>query len=103
MARSGICGLLVAATLALAAPPALAADWTPKVAVTHHQGVFNGQALNYTATVSEALVADAAGKGVGTTTTIAYVRDGVADPAQRPVIFAFNGGPGASSSPLHMS
>src|SRR5262249_48306471 len=35
--------------------------------------------------------------------TIAYVRDDVRDKSTRPVMFAFNGGPGASSSPLHFS
>jgi carboxypeptidase C (cathepsin A) len=33
--------------------------------------------------------------------TIAYTREGVADPGKRPVLFCFNGGPGASSSPTH--
>jgi carboxypeptidase C (cathepsin A) len=93
----------LAAGLALAGAAVGATPWTPRVAVTRHEGTFNGQAVRYTATVSEHLVADAAGNGVGTAVTIAYVRDGVADPAKRPVVFAFNGGPGASSSPLHMS
>ncbi len=33
----------------------------------------------------------------------AYVREDVKDRATRPVMFVFNGGPGASSPPLHRS
>lgn len=33
---------------------------------------------------------------------VAYTRDGVADPAQRPLTFSFNGGPGSSSVWLHL-
>lgn len=75
----------------------------PRVAVTKHEGAFNGQTVRYTATVAETLLNDAAGRPAAMATTIAYVRDGVKDRAQRPVMFLFNGGPGASSSPLHMS
>jgi carboxypeptidase C (cathepsin A) len=80
---------------------AAAAQPAPRVAVTHHAGHFGGQAVNYTATVEEHFLRDAGGAATASVITIAYVRDGVADPARRPVIFAFNGGPGASSSPLH--
>ncbi|RAK66348.1 S10 family serine carboxypeptidase-like protein [Phenylobacterium kunshanense] len=83
-------------------PPEATAQ-APRMAVTRHVGVFGGQRFRYTATVSEVRVDDAAGKPVGHATTIAYVRDGVREPAKRPVVFVFNGGPGASSSPLHMS
>ena len=98
----------VAAGLALLvlANPAMAqvqVPTAPRVAVTHHEGEFNGQPVRYTATVAETFLKDAAGQPVAAAITIAYVRDGVADPAKRPVMFLFNGGPGASSSPLHMS
>ena len=93
--------------LALAVTPLAAAHAQPspppRVAVTRHEGTFNGQKLRYTATVSDVLLRDAAGAPAALATTIAYVRDDVPDPARRPVMFAFNGGPGASSSPLHMS
>lgn len=90
--------LLVVGTAAMAqTAPA------PRVAVTKHEGAFNGQTVRYTATVAETLLNDAAGRPAAMATTIAYVRDGVKDRAQRPVMFLFNGGPGASSSPLHMS
>ena len=36
-----------------------------------------------------------------TISATSYVREGVQDRARRPVMVFFNGGPGASSSPLH--
>lgn len=96
--------LLLAGPPAMAQAPAAAeAVRAPRVAVTRHDGTFGGQTLRYTATVAESFVNDAAGRPAATATTIAYVRDGVRDRAARPVLFLFNGGPGASSSPLHMS
>ncbi len=108
MTRRRFCGLaaLGLAVLALAPPPAgaqVTAVPVPREAVTQHRGVFNGQAVRYTATVAEAVLDDPAGRPAAAATTIAYVRDGVKDRARRPVMFVFNGGPGASSSPLHMS
>lgn len=108
MTRRRFCGLaaLGLAVLALTPPPAVAqvtAAPVPREAVTQHRGVFNGQAVRYTATVAEAVLDDPAGRPAAAATTIAYVRDGVKDRAKRPVMFVFNGGPGASSSPLHMS
>ena len=78
------------------------AERSPIVAVTQHSGVFNGEAVDYTATVSENFAYSDDGKPLAYVTTIAYTRNGVADPDARPVMFLFNGGPGASSSPLHM-
>ncbi|MGZ3376111.1 MAG: S10 family peptidase [Phenylobacterium sp.] len=93
--------LAVAASAVVMASPARAADPAPRVAVTQHVGHFNGQTVNYTATVAEHVLHDASGAPAASVITIAYVRDGVADPSKRPVLFAFNGGPGASSSPTH--
>jgi carboxypeptidase C (cathepsin A) len=95
--------MLVLAGQASAQAPAPQAQAEPRVAVTRHEGTFNGQKLRYTATVSETVLKDAAGAPAAAAITIAYVRDGVKDRAKRPVMFLFNGGPGASSSPLHMS
>lgn len=65
--------------------------------------MIGGQAFEYDATVAEHFVKGDKGVSDATIDTIDYVRDGLSDPAKRPIIFAFNGGPGASSSPLHMS
>lgn len=102
----------LAVTLLLGSPAlAFAADAPAKapaaasalqVAVSKHTGVFNGQKVAYTATVAEYLVDGADGKPGAKIVTIAYARD-VKDTAKRPVMFVYNGGPGASSSPLHFA
>jgi carboxypeptidase C (cathepsin A) len=94
---------LLPLALIAAAAPALAQTATPapRVAVTHHVGHFNGQTISYTATVEETFLKDAQGTPTASMITIAYTREGVKDPARRPVLFVFNGGPGASSSPTH--
>ncbi len=94
---------LAATTALLAAPPALAQSPALQRVATRHSGVFGGERVAYTVTVEEMAVTSAAGAQVGTAIATAYVRDRVRDPAKRPVLFAFNGGPGASSSPLHLS
>jgi carboxypeptidase C (cathepsin A) len=96
---------LIAALLLLLPAASLAADAAPRVPVvssTQQSGTFNGAAVNYTATVQETIVPDAGGKPAASLVTIAYVRNDVGDATKRPVTFVFNGGPGASSSPLHM-
>lgn len=95
-------------TIALAALlPATAQarpDVTPRVATTEHVAWIEGARVPYTATVAEQPVSHpVSGEPAAMVTTIAYVRNDVADPASRPVMFFFNGGPGASSSPLHMN
>src|SRR5579863_2499456 len=76
---------------------------TPRSAVTHHVGVFNGARVRYTAWVEDNFVNDSHGKPGASIITVAYTRDGVADAKRRPVLFAFNGGPGASGSMLNFS
>jgi carboxypeptidase C (cathepsin A) len=83
-------------------PRALATK-QPSVAVTKHSGEFGGQKVDYTATVEEHILNGPDGVPNAALVTIAYVRDGVRDRANRPVAFVFNGGPGASSSPLHFN
>lgn len=60
-----------------------------------------GKTLNYTATVGALPVRDEKGKKIGEVVFTAYVLDGPKDP-NRPVTFAFNGGPGASSVYLNL-
>jgi carboxypeptidase C (cathepsin A) len=76
---------------------------TPRSAVTHHVGEFNGSRVRYTAWVEDNFVNDARGKPGASIITVAYTRDEVADPRGRPVLFAFNGGPGAAGSMLNLS
>jgi carboxypeptidase C (cathepsin A) len=102
-----ICALLPAFFLTVAGAAVAqgqnAGPREPLRAVTRHSGTFNGETVNYTATVFETIVADAGGAPAGSMINTSYVRDGVAHPEARPVTFVFNGGPGASSSPLHMN
>ena len=91
-------------SLLLLGSSALPAEPTPHAtAVTRHTVHINGTPIAYTATVAEYLLRDDTGAPGAAVVTIAYTRDGVKNLARRPVLFAFNGGPGASSSPLHMS
>lgn len=93
--------LLILAAV-FAEPAAAQPDARLRLAVTHHIATIRGAHIAYTATVSENPVAGSDGKPAAAIVTIAYTRDGVKNAARRPVLFAFNGGPGASSSPLHM-
>lgn len=70
---------------------------------TQHTARIGGQQIAYTASFAETVLRDAAGQPQATISSTSYVRDGVADASKRPVVFIFNGGPGASSSPLHFS
>lgn len=70
--------------------------------VTRHSGVFNGKRMPYTATVEAIDVPDAKGKPSARIVSFAYTADEVADPAMRPIIFAFNGGPITASLWLHI-
>lgn len=69
---------------------------------THHRGTFNGQDLAFDVVTGETVLEDEGGQPATTVFSTAYIRTDVAEPAARPVLFLFNGGPGASSSPLHL-
>ncbi|HEX3699806.1 MAG TPA: peptidase S10 [Phenylobacterium sp.] len=60
-----------------------------------------GKTISYTATVGSLPVRDAKGKKIAEVVFTAYVLDAPRDP-NRPVTFAFNGGPGAASVYLNM-
>lgn len=70
--------------------------------VTQHSLRFGAQALDYTATAGTALVRDKDDKPVASIGYVAYTRRDVKDLTRRPILFAFNGGPGSSSMWLHM-
>jgi len=69
--------------------------------VTHHQATVNGTTLKYTATAGLLPIKRGDGKIEAEMFFVAYTLDG-ADPAKRPLTFAFNGGPGSASIWLHM-
>lgn len=74
-----------------------------RISVTHHQGTYHEQAVEYKAEVRETFFAPDSSKSPAVSAiTTSYVKENSAT-ANRPVVFVFNGGPGASSSPLHMN
>jgi carboxypeptidase C (cathepsin A) len=70
--------------------------------VTQHTANLQGKELKYTATAGKLVMKDDEGKPKATIFFIAYTKNGVEDLSQRPVSFAFNGGPGSSSVWLHL-
>jgi carboxypeptidase C (cathepsin A) len=82
------------------APPAAAPAAAP--AVTHHSIEVNGKRLAYTATAGYLTLTDKEGKPQANIFFVAYTKDGDESVTRRPLAFAFNGGPGASSVWLHL-
>jgi carboxypeptidase C (cathepsin A) len=72
-----------------------------RVFQSDHQLVVGGRNVTYTATAGTMLMKDDAGKPVALFGYTAYVEKGD-DPAKRPILFAYNGGPGSASVWLHM-
>ncbi len=70
--------------------------------ITAHQLEFDDATLSYTATVGKMPLKDEKDKIVAQIFYTAYTLDTDADPAARPLIFVFNGGPGSASIWLHM-
>ena len=101
-----ICALLLSATslaaLAEEAAPADAAEQgaapqastaaVDNIVTTRHTATIQGRELAYTADTGT-MVLESGGETCEIFFT-AYTLDGVDDPADRPVTFAFNGGPG---------
>lgn len=77
---------------------------------TQHSILLDGQQLNYTVTTGTIVLKEeeekeekAEGeKAKASVFFIAYTKNDVADTAQRPITFSFNGGPGSSSVWLHL-
>lgn len=70
--------------------------------VTTHQLELAGTTLAYKATVGMMPLKDEKAKIAARIFYTAYTLDAEADPAERPLIFVFNGGPGSASIWLHM-
>jgi carboxypeptidase C (cathepsin A) len=65
-------------------------------------GAFGGVRIAYDTIVAETFLADAAGKRAASVVSISYIRTDAPQGSVRPVVFAFNGGPGSASVWLHM-
>ncbi len=73
----------------------------PPESVTRHTLQLPGRSLQFTATAGSLTLTNPEGAPQAEIGFVAYTRDD-ADPATRPVTFAVNGGPGASSAYLHL-
>lgn len=110
--------IIAATVIALAAAAAIAADPSatptpppvakeseaprPVQSVTRHTVTVGATPIDYTATAGTLIVRNGDDKPYASIGYVAYVRNGAADPARRPLTFAYNGGPGSSSVWLHM-
>jgi carboxypeptidase C (cathepsin A) len=83
-----------------AAPPAAAP--TARSSVTQHSVRIDGVQIQYTATAGWLIMTDDDDAPIARFGYTAYTRNGATDPGRRPIMFAFNGGPGSSSVWLHM-
>ncbi len=69
---------------------------------TRHSVVIDGQTVTYKATAGTLVLKTDEDEPKASLFFVAYTRDDVEDPAQRPITFSFNGGPGSSSVWLHL-
>jgi carboxypeptidase C (cathepsin A) len=96
-----LCVALALFTASLAQAAAPDAPLAAPVASHHSVALAGGRTIAYDAVFSELGLPANDGALAATISATAYVREDAAANATRPVVFLFNGGPGASSSPLH--
>jgi carboxypeptidase C (cathepsin A) len=70
--------------------------------VTQHRLSAGGKSIEYSATAGLLVIRDNEDKPIANLSYVAYTRRDVTDIGARPILFAFNGGPGSSSLWLHM-
>jgi carboxypeptidase C (cathepsin A) len=73
-----------------------------RTSITHHSAKIGGQQISYTATAGTYVIKADDGTPKAVMFYVAYTKDGVQDPARRPVSFVYNGGPGSASLFTHM-
>lgn len=81
--------------------PAEATEPVAKSFISEHEAQIDGKRLGYTATAGTLIMRDDAGKAIAEFGYTAYVKKG-SNAATRPIMFAWNGGPGSASMWLHM-
>jgi len=74
----------------------------PKIVRTEGQATIAGKSIPYTAETGTLLLETDDGKPRASIFHVSYLRNDVEDLVSRPVIFAFNGGPGSSAVWLHL-
>ena len=78
-----------------AAPPT-------KPVITRHKVIVGGKEIGYSATAGQLPIMNDAGETEAQIFFIAYTVDGSVPGSRRPLLFVFNGGPGAASVWLHL-
>ena len=109
LTMTAVLTLVAAAGHTAAQEPAPAAKEVPTAAaapeaktwVTQHRMALGGVSLAYTATAGTMLITNDKDEPIALFGYTAYTRDG-ADRPTRPIVFAYNGGPGSASAWLHM-
>jgi carboxypeptidase C (cathepsin A) len=76
--------------------------YTEDSAITNHTLNINGESISYTAEAGYMPIKNDAGKRIARIFFIAYTKEAQQSSSQRPITFAFNGGPGSSAIWLHM-
>lgn len=74
----------------------------PATVVTEHEVKIGGKTIRYRATAGYLVLKSDKGEPRANMFYVAYTKLGEDDPAKRPLMFSFNGGPGASSVWLHL-
>ena len=74
----------------------------PKIFTREFTGTFNGERITYVVTAGETFLKNDKGENTASIFSVAYTKKDAGEPRQRPVTFAFNGGPGSASLWLHM-
>jgi carboxypeptidase C (cathepsin A) len=90
------------ASAAPAAPAEEDSTRPPYKVVTNHTMTISGKQIAYSATVEEIFSLNDQGERTASLVSISYVRTDSRNVSQRPVIFAFNGGPGSASLWQHL-
>ena len=100
--RTVLCILICIANYALGANPQEKPDLQKEqISTTKHKMQLNGKELQYTAIAGFLPIMNESNEVQANMFFTAYIKDGQ-DSVKRPVAFAFNGGPGASSVWLHL-
>ena len=75
--------------------------FVPSVFEGHGDAVINGERISYRTVSEDCIFYDDEGHAIASIFSFSYFREGISDVSSRPVVFAFNGGPGTSSCMLH--
>ena len=95
-------GSTASAQLSAAAEETVKDEPTAESVTTEHSVRIDGNTIRYSATAGLALIYNDDNEPVGKFGYTAYIKEGSDDLSKRPIMFAYNGGPGSASIWLHM-